>query len=271
MQLFGLIQHREPWKSPRALIVLHGMGEHCGRYFQLPKYLGEEVDAVFAYDHRGHGRSEGLRGHVERFDELVDDAALAIRRLDERLKTRFGQSEIHLLGHSLGGHVALRTLLEHPDLPIRSAIVSAPFLGVKARVPFSKRLAAGVLSKVWGSLQISTELDAAGLSRDPEVVRAYRDDRLVHDKMTPRFYEEMKAAMADTLSRRSGIPVPILFLVPLEDQIVDSQITLEYYRELKHRDKLLKTYPGFYHEPMNDVGREQVFQDIAEFIRGTHA
>lgn len=89
--------------------------------------------------------------------------------------------------------------------------------------------------------------------------------------MTPRFYEEMKAAMADTLSRRSGIPVPILFLVPLEDQIVDSQITLEYYRELKHRDKLLKTYPGFYHEPMNDVGREQVFQDIAEFIRGTHA
>ena len=271
VQLFGMLQHREPWEKSRALVVLHGMGEHSGRYLQLPKFLGSEVDAIYLYDHRGHGRSEGLRGHVERFDRLVDDAVAVIRRLDEKLKKRFGTSEIHLLGHSLGGHLALRALLQYPDLPVRSAIFSAPLLRVKARVPLGKKIAAAVLSQVWGSLQISTELDAAGLSHDPEVVRAYRQDRLVHDKMTPQFYSQMKAAMANTLSRTTGLPVPVMFLVPSEDPIVDSRTTLEYYRELKHRDKLLKTYPGFYHEPMNEVGREQVFQDIAEFIRGNHA
>jgi alpha-beta hydrolase superfamily lysophospholipase len=243
------------------------MGEHGGRYFHVPHYLQDVVDAVYCLDLRGHGRSEGLRGHVERFDCLADDVAHAVRRFEEQLRKRFGRAELHLLGHSLGGHLVLRTLFLHPDLPLLSATASAPFLGIKAKVPAVKKLAAHALSRVWGSLQLSTGIDVSGLSRDKGVCDAYLEDRLVHDKMTPQFFTGMQAAFSDTLGREDGIRVPLQILVPLQDPIVDPEKSLAFFRGLKHRDKQLKTYPGFYHEPLNELGKEQVFADLADWIR----
>lgn len=270
LQLFQIAHHREKWTSPKALVVLHGMGEHGGRYLHVAHFLKDDVGAVYCLDHRGHGRSEGLRGHISRFDLFSDDAALAIRRIDESLRKRFGRSEIHVLAHSLGGLIGLRTAFLHPTLPIHSLTVSAPLLGVKVELPLVKRAGAQVLSRIWGSLHMASEIDARLVSHDPEVVDAYRADRLVHRKGTPRFYTELLKAIADTKSRESGLEVPLQMIVPLQDSIVDPEASLEFFRNLKHREKQLRTYPGFFHESFNEIGKEQAFEDLRSWIN-THS
>ncbi len=269
-QIFTFTHHKLPWRAKRALVVVHGMGEHSGRYLHLPHYLGDFYDTIHTLDLQGHGRSEGLRGHIERFDTLVDDVALAIRRFDDQLRRQFGEAEIHLLGHSLGGHVSLRTLLNHSELPIKAAVISAPFLGIKAKVPVVKKWAAQGLSRIWGSLQMDTGLDASGLSHDPAVAEAYLSDRLVHGKMTPKFFSELQAAMSDTLKRESPrLPVPTLFLVPLEDRLVDPELTRKFYQGIVTEDlKSWVEYPELYHEILNESERDRakVFQDWKEWL-----
>jgi alpha-beta hydrolase superfamily lysophospholipase len=267
LQLFSVTHHAKDWQGHRALIILHGLGEHGGRYVHAPHYLHSVVDAIYCLDHRGHGRSEGLRGHVEKFDTFTDDVALAVARLDENLKKRFGRSEIHLLGHSMGGLIGLRTLLKHTGLPLHSASISAPLLGIRVPLPKLKKLAAYALSHLWGSLQMTSELDARLLSHDPDVVAAYQADRLVHQKGTPRFFTELQSAMADTMKKESGITVPLQMMIPLQDQIVDPDVSQRFFRSLKMRDKYLKTYPDFFHEPFNETGKAQAFEDLASWIK----
>jgi alpha-beta hydrolase superfamily lysophospholipase len=270
LQLYSVTHHAKEWKGHRVLVVLHGLGEHGGRYLHCPHFVKSAVDAVFCLDHRGHGRSEGLRGHVDQFDLYVDDVALAIARLEEQLQKRFGASEIHLLGHSMGGLIALRTLFKH-HLPIASATISAPLLGIKVHTPLVKKCLGIALSRIWGSLHMATELDASTLSHDQDVVKAYLSDRLVHNKVTPRFFTELQQAMADTLKRESGMNYPVQMMIPLQDQIVDPDAGLQFFRALKLRDKLLKTYPDFFHESLNEIGKEQVFEDLVSWIKNHSA
>lgn len=274
IQLFAIHHHREPWdahgRGPAALVIFHGHGEHGGRYLHVPHYLKDRVNSVYCPDWRGHGRSEGLRGHLDRFEQYTDDGALIIRRLDEQLKRRFGSSEIHLLGHSMGGLIALKMLFDHPTLPVRSATISAPWLALKEKPPTVKRLAGRVLSGLYGSIQLNSGLDASKVSHDPSVVNAYVSDRLVHSKITPRLYTEIQGAISDVLSRREGIHPPVQFIVPLADEIIDPETTLRFARELRHPDKRIKTYEGFYHESFNEGGgaadKARAFEDLTSWI-----
>jgi len=253
-------------KPCRVLVVLHGMGEHGGRYLHLPHFLKSAVDAVVILDHRGHGKSEGLRGHAESFDELVNDAAMAVTRTHQKFTARYGSSEVHLLGHSLGGHVAIRMQFLHPELPLASVTACAPFLGIKQHVPVWKKIGGNVMSSLFGTLQLETGLDVESVSRDQAVVDTLRVDRLAHTKMTTQFFVGLMAAMKETMLRHEGINPPIQILVPLDDRIVNAELSQEFYRNLKHADKWLKTYPETFHEPMHDFGKEQVFADIQSWI-----
>lgn len=265
-KLFGLILQKEKWTKGKVLFVLHGLGEHGGRYVHLPHFLQSQLDAIYCLDHRGHGRSEGLRGHVECFDELVEDAALALERFEGWARKKISTVELHGLGHSLGGHVALRMAFLKSVLCLRSLTITAPFLGIKAKVPLIKKIAARSLSTLWGTLPLNTDLDTHTLSHDPSVREAYESDRLVHGKMTPRFFTEVQAAMLDTMGRDSGISIPLQMIVPLNDLLVDADQSLQFYQQLKHPDKHLKTYPEFFHEPLNEIGKEKVFEDVSEWI-----
>ncbi len=267
LQLYSVIHHHKNWKGNKILVILHGFGEHGGRYLHFPHFLHSSIDAMYCLDHRGHGRSEGLRGYVEHFDVFAADVALAMSKLYEDLTKRFGKAQIHVLGHSMGGLILLRTLFLYPTIPFQSISVSAPLLKIKAEVPKMKKVAALALSKIWGSLHMASELDAQKLSHDINVVDAYIADRLVHRKITPRFFTELLRSMADTMKRNAGITLPLQMLIPLQDAIVDSDNSLEFFRALKHRDKLLKTYPSFYHESFNELGKERAFEDLVSWIQ----
>jgi lysophospholipase len=267
--------HTQGKGGPRNLVILHGYGEHGGRYLHAPHYVADSVQGVYCPDHRGHGRSGGIRGHVEKFDDYARDAAQLIRHLDAEIKKRHGSSEIHLLGHSMGGTIAIRTLFLYPDLPIQSASISAPLLGVRVPVPPLKKMAGRVLAKIWGSVQLENGIDVTRLSHDVAVQEAYLQDRLVHTKVTPRFFEELEWAMADTLSRTSGITVPMQFLIPLADQVVDPDAAERFARGLEHKRKRIRTYAGCRHEPFNEscaeFRKETAFADVADWIQNNKA
>ena len=255
----------------RALVILHGFGEHGGRYLHVPHFVQKDIDVVYCFDHRGHGRSEGQRGHVDRFDLFAEDALLAIKRLDAKLKKEFGKSEIHVLGHSMGSLILFRSAFLHASalskIPVLSMTASAPFLAVKVAVSPVKKLAAYALANVWGNLSISSPFDPALLSHDKNVCNAYASDRLVHAIMTPKMYTQVQWAMSDTMKRHTGVKQPLQVLIPLSDGVVDEDLSVKFYEELKLKDKLMKTYPGFFHEPMNEVGKEQVFADICSWFQ----
>jgi alpha-beta hydrolase superfamily lysophospholipase len=128
-------------------------------------------------------------------------------------------------------------------------------------------LAAEVLNRTWASLQLSNEIDESRLSHDKNVCEAYRMDRLVHNKITPRLYSSMVETMNQAAKRGEGISVPLLMMVPLEDRITDPDAALRFFKNLKHRDKELKTYPGFYHESLNELEKQKPFEDLRSWIQ----
>ncbi len=267
-QLFVWVHRKkEVERRPaRVLFVIHGFGEHGGRYLHFPHYLEKSIDVCVALDLRGHGRSEGIRGYAENFEQLVEDVETVLPRVVSRETQRYGKIELHLFGHSMGGHILLRLLRRLKGVPVASASVSAPFLGIHGPVPLVKKTAARLLSNVWGSLQLATNLDAKTISRDDGVVKTYVADRLVHDLMTPRLFTTMTAAMKDTLLRDEAFEVPLQFQIPLQDRLVDSSKSLDLFKRLQGVSKQLKTYPDSFHEAMNDLDKESFFEDLRSWI-----
>jgi acylglycerol lipase len=243
--------------TKRMLLIVHGHGEHGARYLHFPEALKSVVSACLVPDHRGHGRSGGLRGDIDRFDRFCED-------IDAQLARHSGY-EVHLYGHSLGGLIALEWLRTRPTKKIASAVISAPFLGTHEPVPTPKKAAAGVLKHLWPSLQLPTGLDPTQVSRDSEVVRAYTTDRLNHDKMTPRAYAEIKRVQNELVGKEVEFKAPILFLVPMADTIVDASLTLASAKKWVGKIESLRL-DGLFHETHNEPERALVFEEVKKWI-----
>jgi len=269
--LFEMLHHREPWERPKALVIMHGFGEHGGRYLHFPHYLRDAVDAVFVPDLRGHGRSSGKRGDAESFETLVSDWASAVRRFHLKLQGRFPEPEIHVLAHSLGGLVALHLFKTHQDLPVKSLIFSAPLLGLRLRVSRLKQLAARILGKLFKSYRLPSGLDSHLFSHDPAAHRAIESDGLCHGKMSVRLITAMMKAMREMAAWRGPLVYPALFMVPLDDHIVDPSATLAFVEALAAKEKKLVTYETSYHEPFNEGGgafsKDTAFADLEAWLQ----
>jgi alpha-beta hydrolase superfamily lysophospholipase len=251
-----------PAESPRAAVFLsHGLGEHAGRYAALARDFNRRGVSLYAVDHRGHGRSGGPRAYVPRFERFVAD----LEDFRRRVARDSGDVPLFLYGHSLGGLIALRWLQTHADVRLAGAVLSAPLLAVKVQAPRWKLALAAPLSKLVPALPMKNEIDPAELTHDEAYVRSYREDPLVSNRITPRLFTEMVGAMAKAAAEGGRISVPLLFLVPGADTIVDADATLRFAAGLRG-DVTIRSYPGFRHEPHNETERDKPLGDVFEWM-----
>jgi alpha-beta hydrolase superfamily lysophospholipase len=246
------------------LVIAHGLGEHSGRYGNVVNRLLPNDISIWALDHRGHGKSGGKRGHILKFDQYISDLRLLVEMAAKELPEN---RKLFLLGHSMGGLIALYFALRHPDL-IDGVIASSPALGMVVEVPAVKSLLGKVMSSIWPGLALSNELDATKISRDEDVVRAYQDDPLVHDKVSARWFTEILAAMEFVNQRAARMKIPTLLQVAADDHLVSAQSSQRFFEKLTVDDKTLHVYEGLYHEIYNEVQdqREKVLADLQKWL-----
>jgi alpha-beta hydrolase superfamily lysophospholipase len=255
-------QSWSPVEAPRAVLaVLHGFGEHCARYGFLVEDMVPRGYAVQAYDLRGHGRSTGRRGHIDRFDRYLDDTRIFL----ERMRRRHPLAPVYLLGHSMGGLVAA-ALAEQDDSGLAGLILSSPFLGMRIAVPPGQLRAARLLSRVVPFFSLDNPLRNEDLSHDPEVVAAAGKDILNHRCASARWATEMIRVMPATVAAADRLRLPLLLLYAGDDPVADPQVAERFFDRAGSKDKTKRRYEGFYHEIFNEVGRAEVFADLAAWL-----
>jgi lysophospholipase len=262
----GARLHFHAWEPPdprAAVVIVHGHGEHGGRYAATASRLASYGYSSYALDLRGHGHSDGRRGHAKSFELFLQD----VERFSAEVVTFAGQQiPIFLLGQSMGGLIALRFLQEYPH-PFRGAVIVAPWLATAMPIPRWKALLAPLLARLLPILPFRSRLDAALLSHDPAVVAAYRDDPLVHDIMTPRLFIEVTGAMAAAFQHGDRIrDTPLLFLLPGDDRVVDTRRSEAFAGSLQGADVTVRVLPGFYHEPLNERDRGVALDAIRDWV-----
>ena len=250
-----------PEGAPRGVLVLvHGLGEHGGRYPHLVETLLPAGFSVYAMDNRGHGRSGGQRGFIPSWDAFREDLRGFIAFVAKEQPGR----PLFLMGHSLGGLIALDYALHYPE-GLRGVVASAPALRNKGISPVLMAVSR-VLSRITPSLTVKTGLDASAISRDPEVVRAYQNDPLVHGLGTPRLASESEKTMAWVNARAGDWRLPLLLLHGEADRLVDIEGSRAFFDAAPVEDKRLITYPGGYHESHNDLHHAQAAADVLAWL-----
>ncbi len=246
------------------MIIAHGLGEHSGRYDNVVERLLPMGVSVWAPDHRGHGQSDGRRGHIDSFSQYLED----LRKLVEIARDGMAEDvKIFLLGHSLGGLIALRFAAGFPEM-VDGVIISSPALGVTVDVPVVKAFAGKIMSTLWPTLSLSNELDASKISHDEEVVRAYMNDPLVHDQVSARWFTEFLSAMEAAGRSATEIKVPLLMQLAGDDHLTSADASKRFFESLGSVDKTLYVYEGLYHEIYNGRVKEkkQVLDDLNAWL-----
>lgn len=245
-------------QATREAVLVHGLGEHAGRYAQLARFLVERGCTVHAWDHRGHGRSQGPRGGLRQGGDLIDDLGAVVDACSA--------APVLLFGHSMGGLVALQFALRHP-VRVDALVLSSPALAPGLN-PVQKMLLA-VMSSIAPDVALSNGLDPAKISHDADVVRAYRADPLVHDRITARLGRFIVEASRDALDRAGALAVPTLLLYAGDDRLVDPQGSRDFARRAPQSLLAVREYPGLWHEIFNErpAQRAAVYDDLGAWLR----
>ena len=251
----------EPEASLRAIVCLvHGLGEHTGRYTHVAAALNDAGYAVLGFDLRGHGKSEALRGHTPSYDALMDDIG---RLLDEAAQRYPGKSQF-IYGHSLGGNLALNYALRRKP-PLAGVVSTSPAIRVGKPLPATQLTLAKVMNKLRPTMQMPNGLALDNLARDPEVIRAYKSDPLVHNKISVRLAVEMLQAGEWALAHAAEFPLPLLLVHGSADELTSAAATQEFAGKVRG-DCTLKIWDGFYHETHNEPEKAEVLAFMVAWI-----
>ncbi len=243
------------------ILIAHGFGEHSGRYGALTDHLVNHNYCVTAYDHRGHGLSDGLPGHVESFGEYDEDLA----KLISSVRSRSQAKSLFLIGHSMGGLIALRYAARKGGA-LSGAIISAPLIEVAVPVPAHKLMIARVSARIAPRMRLNNEINPSNLSRDPEVGRAYAADPLVNRKVSGKWFAEATRAMQEVAEWAPRITTPLLVMHGTDDRLASVHATRRMFERIESPDKELVIYPGFYHELFNEPEKQDVFERVTEWL-----
>jgi alpha-beta hydrolase superfamily lysophospholipase len=261
----GTMLHCRWWFRPGArgvVVVSHGYGEHGGSYRRIADAIGSALDLdVVAADFRGHGKSPGRRGVVRRYDDLTGD----LRSTLDWASTSIPEVPVFLLGHSNGGQVALRLALER-QATIAGIIVTNPALRVAMPIPPAKLRIGRFLAKYAPWVTLKGDIRSDLLTRDLEMQREHREDPLRHTRMSAPLFFGMVEGGEMLIARAGEIRVPILMLIGGQDPVVNPAAAREFYERLGSSDKTLLIYPKMLHDPLNELGAEQVFDDVVRWL-----
>ena len=250
---------------PRALVAIaHGLGEHSARYAALAGDLVQARLSVVALDLPGHGEAPGPRGDVPSWERLREQVVPAMLTALRGLPGQPADLPHVLLGHSMGGVLALDYALAHPRT-LLGVVAAAP--GLRTTMPPWWKLALGHAARVTApGTGFPHGLDESGVSRDPEVLALRERDPLVHDRISPRLYFAYNEARQRVLREARRLQVPTLLLQGMDDRVVDPKGALELSGAAPHGTVRLLSYPGGFHEVFNDSDRGQVVRDLLGWL-----
>lgn len=254
------VQSWLPEGTPRDQVVIaHGYAEHSGRYDPVARFLAARGFAVHALDHHGHGRSEGSRAVIERFAQADAD----IDTLIERVRSDSGLATVKLIGHSMGGSLALNYALDHQD-KLSGLVLSGPAIG--GRLPVVQRWLLALVSAIAPRTGMIA-LDANAVSRDPAVVADYIADPLVYrGKVPARTAHEMFRAVGSYPARVGALRVPCLLMHGADDALVRARDAVPMFEAIGSPDKTVRIWPALFHEIFNEPERAEVLTLTADWL-----
>jgi len=250
----------EPTETVRGgIVVMHGLGEHCGRYAHVARFFNDLGLTVRTYDHRGHGRSGGPRGDVPNDESLLLDAKMVFDDFAQQIAgTPF------LLGHSMGGLIAARFAVENRS-PLRGLILSSPPLTIALKP--AQKILFKILSAIAPGIALPNGLEQRYLSHDQKVVDAYAKDPLVHPKISARLLNFMLNSIEIVHSKAPVLNLPTLMVIAGDDHIVDASGSQSFYSLLPVGVATIHVYPQLYHEIFNEVDAKPVFEDVRNWLQ----
>ena len=260
----GIELHERRWlpeSGCRAVVCLvHGLGEHSGRYRHVGEAFAGKGIGVYTYDSRGHGRSGGRRSHTPSYDALLDDVGLLIATAQAEQPGVL----LFLYGHSLGGALVINHVLRR-ESPVRGAIASAPALRPGFEPPGWKLAIGRLAARLWPTLRLASELDPTAISRDPAVVEQYLNDPLMNRSLTAALgiavIEEGERALAEAHT----LSVPLLLMHGTGDRLTDVEASRTFAAAAGDLCTL-RLFDGLYHEPHNEPEKADVFECVFDWI-----
>ena len=243
------------------LLVIHGLGEYCGRFTNHVNYFVPLGYAIYGLDHFGHGMSDGEREVVESFDDYTEPLTVYC----QMIKDWHPDVPVFIFGHSMGGLITCSYLIDH-QTDFKGAILSAPAIKVSDSISPVAIIMSRILSRITPKAGVLS-LNPTAISRDPDVVDSYIKDPLVFHGRTPaRLAAEILKAMMRVSVEMEKIMLPLIIVQGSEDKLVDPQGAQLLYSKAHSRDKTIKVYDGLYHEIHNEPERSIMFKDVEDWL-----
>jgi acylglycerol lipase len=251
-----------PESEPKAiLLIVHGLAEHSGRYMNIVHHFVPLNYAVYGIDHLGHGKSDGTRVFVNRFEDYTKP----LKTYFDMIRLWQPRKPIFLVGHSMGGLISAVFLIDH-QAELRGVVLSGAAVKIPSNITPATLFVGKMLSALAPKFGL-IGLDAEGICRDPAVVQAYVDDPLVHrGKTTARLAAEMLKAMQYLMAQATKITLPIMLVQGSADRLVDPAGSQMLYNAVSSADKTIRIYDGFFHEVFNEPERGRVLHDVEVWL-----
>lgn len=258
-EIFGF--HTSPEKVKGVVVLVHGFGEHSGRYVAnvIPMLLDASM-AVVSFDNVGHGNSSGKRGHCASYEALMDILKSAM----DKAVTLYSNVPLYLYGHSMGGNLVLNYVLRN-QVNVAGVIATSPYLRLAFKPPTWKMVLGKLLLRVMPMVTLPSGLDPSGISRIPEEVDKYKNDPLVHDKVSPMFSLPIIEAGEWAIANAGSLKVNTLLLHGTDDSIIDYNGTAEFHQN--SNSTTLKLLEGGYHELHNDLCEKEMLAIISDWVK----
>lgn len=246
-----------------AVVILHGYCEHSARYDHVVEAFNDAGFNCYLLDHRGHGKSEGQRAAVLRFDEYLKDLDIYL----ETVRKQYANGPMFLLGHSMGGLIATNYMLSRkPELD--GVVLSSPYLGLKVDLPVWKDKLGKIVSKFLPSVSLKSDLDPHLLTHDDAIVQEYVSDPAVPKIANARWFTESNAAQDYIMDHANEWAWNSLFMHGGDDRIADPQATRNFYEKITNKEKVkLVIHEGLYHEIFNEIDRKKIINMTIEWLK----